>query len=139
MDSIIQNTLAARVEPVDSDPQRRPGVPMLPDRPAPYPTVAGKPLEQQIPDQEILSGVEARINVGAELTPVFGTSVPPKALSGVIRRAAYGIPEHKAGRWMLLLLGDRVDVWESRIVRHPVATAAVVAGLGWALSRRWRD
>ena len=139
MDSTIQNMVSGGVEPVDSDPRRRPGVPMLPARPAPYPTVAGKPLEQQVAEQEILAGVEARINVGGDLTPVFGTSCPPKGLSGVIRRAAYTIPEHKGGRWMLLMLGDRVDIWESRMVRHPVATAAVVVALGWALSRRWRD
>jgi hypothetical protein len=141
MDSAIQDSISARrTEAVDSEPASRPGVPMLPENPAPYPTVAGRPLEQQIATEEILVGVEARINAGGDLTPVFGTSVPPRGLSGVIRRAAYEIPEHKGGRWVLLMLGDRVDVWEGRIARHPIAAAAIVLGVisAFAFTRRWR-
>ena len=140
MDSVIQNSLSnPTTEAVDSDPARRPGVPMIPPRPADYPTVGGRPLEQQIPDQEILAGVEARINTGGDLTPVFGTSVPPRLLSGAIRRAAYRIPEHKGTRWLLLMLGDRIDVWEHRIQRHPVATVAVLGALVWGLTRARRQ
>jgi hypothetical protein len=141
MDSEIQNSITGpRTEAVDSEPTRRPGVPMIPEKPAAYPTVAGRPLEQQIPSEEILTGVEARLNAGGDLTPVFGTSVPPRGLSGALRRAAYKIPEHKSGRWVLLMLGDRVDVWEGRITRHPIATAAIVGGVitAFAVSRRLR-
>jgi hypothetical protein len=51
----------------------------------------------------------------AELTPVFGTSVPPRGLSGVIRRAAYKLPEHYTTHWFLLLLSDRIDALESAV------------------------
>jgi hypothetical protein len=48
------------------------------------------------------------------LTPVFGTSCPPRGLSGVIRRLAYArYSEGRAAHWLLLLLADRVDVKES--------------------------
>jgi hypothetical protein len=49
------------------------------------------------------------------LTPVFGTSCPPRGLSGRIRRLAYArYSEGRAAHWLLLLGADRVDVAESR-------------------------
>lgn len=38
--------------------------------------------------------------------------VPPRGLSGLLRRAVYKIPEHKPIRPMLLMLADRIDVLE---------------------------
>jgi hypothetical protein len=50
------------------------------------------------------------------LTPVFGTTCPPKGLSGVIRRFAYRrYSEGRAAHWLLLMFADRIDVLESRI------------------------
>jgi len=49
------------------------------------------------------------------LTPVFGTAQPLKGLSGAIRRYAYTFSEGQTAHWLLLLLGDRVDVAESRV------------------------
>ncbi len=49
------------------------------------------------------------------LPPVFGTTCPPKGLSGVIRRRAYTYSEGRAAHWLLLILGDRVDAWESHV------------------------
>jgi hypothetical protein len=51
------------------------------------------------------------------VTPVFGTAQPLRGLSGEIRRYAYGFSEGQTAHWMLLMLGDRVDVLESRIDR----------------------
>jgi hypothetical protein len=45
---------------------------------------------------------------------VFGAAVPARGLSGVLRRAAYRVPEHRSARWTLLLAADRVDVLEGR-------------------------
>ncbi|PWR10773.1 hypothetical protein DKT68_07815 [Micromonospora acroterricola] len=58
------------------------------------------------------------------LTPVFGTSCPPKGLSGVIRRYSYRTySEGRAAHWLLLLAADRVDAVESTLrsfaSRHP--------------------
>src|ERR671917_670109 len=49
------------------------------------------------------------------LTPVFGTSCPPKGLSGVIRKFAYRYSEGRAAHWLLLLGADRVDALESHL------------------------
>ena len=46
---------------------------------------------------------------------VFGTSVPPKGLSGMIRRFAYKYSEATLAHWMPLLLADRINVFEAFI------------------------
>jgi hypothetical protein len=53
---------------------------------------------------------------GADLTPVFGTSCPPKGLSGKIRRLAYArYSEARAAHWLLLLAASRVGTVESTL------------------------
>jgi hypothetical protein len=50
------------------------------------------------------------------LTPVFGTSAPPRGLSGIIRKYAYRqFSEGRAAHWLLLILGDRVDAVEHHL------------------------
>ena len=50
------------------------------------------------------------------LTPVFGTSCPPRGLSGVIRKYSYAkYSEGRAAHWLLLLAADRVDAVESTL------------------------
>jgi hypothetical protein len=50
------------------------------------------------------------------LTPVFGTSCPPKGLSGALRKLSYRkYSEGRAAHWLLLLAADRVDAWESHL------------------------
>ena len=50
------------------------------------------------------------------LTPVFGTSCPPKGLSGVLRKLAYRrYSEAQAAHWLILLASDRVDAVESHL------------------------
>jgi hypothetical protein len=50
------------------------------------------------------------------LTPVFGTSCPPKGLSGAVRKYAYRkYSEGRAAHWLLLLAADRVDTLESTL------------------------
>ncbi|MFL5307589.1 MAG: hypothetical protein ACJ8F1_20385 [Polyangia bacterium] len=127
MDIAIHDQIArgavGRPEAADADPTSRPGVPMY--KPAGSSAeIVRPPLEQQQTDVEVLVGRDI-----GQLTPVFGTCQPPRGLSGLMRRAGYKIPEHKAGRWMTLLLADRVDVWESRVRRHPILTALFVAAV----------
>jgi hypothetical protein len=119
-------TIMATTEPADRRLSNRPGVPMY-GRAGTHAPITKPPLAQQTPSVPVLVGVDV-----GRLTPVFGTMQPPRGLSGLIRRAGYRIPEHKAGRWMLLLLGDRVDVWESRLGRHrwkALAFATAFTGL----------
>jgi hypothetical protein len=50
------------------------------------------------------------------LTPVFGTSAPPKGISGAIRKYAYReYSEGRAAHWLLLVAADRVDAIESHV------------------------
>lgn len=52
----------------------------------------------------------------AFLTPVFGTSAPPKGVSGAIRKYAYATySEGRAAHWLLLIAADRVDAWEQHL------------------------
>jgi hypothetical protein len=52
----------------------------------------------------------------AQLTPVFGTSCPPKGLSGVMRKYAYRrFSEARAAHWLILVGADRVDAIESHL------------------------
>ncbi|AVL96785.1 MULTISPECIES: hypothetical protein [Microbacterium] len=61
--------------------------------------------ERQGPDR----GRERSIEHGM-LPPVWGTAQPLHGLSGAIRRVAYDrFSETKNTRWLLLVLGDRVD------------------------------
>jgi len=46
------------------------------------------------------------------LTPVFGTSTPPKGLSGLMREFGYRYSENDLRRWFILMAADRVDVGE---------------------------
>lgn len=51
------------------------------------------------------------------LPPAFGTTCPPRGLSGAMRRLSYRrYSEARAAHWLLLLAADRVDVAESRLV-----------------------
>lgn len=63
------------------------------------------PLQEQ--DIEVLHSVE-RPNV----TAVFGTAAPPTGVSGHIRRAAFKKSESSYGRWIPLVLADRIGVYE---------------------------
>jgi hypothetical protein len=58
------------------------------------------------------------------LTPVFGTSSPPRGISGMMRKRAYRrYSEARAAHWLILIAADRVDSVESSLrsllTRHP--------------------
>ena len=64
-------------------------------------------------------------------------AAPARGLSGAVRRLAYGIPEHRAGRWALLLVADRIDVVEHRATRGWwVFPAAGALALGYVAATR---
>jgi hypothetical protein len=65
-----------------------------------------RPTQQPI-DREVLHSIE-RPNV----TAVFGTSVPLRGLSGMIRRYAFKFSESTYAHWLPLLLADRINVVE---------------------------
>lgn len=66
-------------------------------------------------DQPAAQPVNVEVLVSTErpgISPVFGTSLPPRGLSGSLRRLAFKASENDVRRWMLLLLADRIDVVE---------------------------
>ena len=60
--------------------------------------------EQQQSAVEIL-----RSNERPAMTPLFGTTVPPKGISGAMRRFAFRFSENDLRHWLLLLAADRVQ------------------------------
>lgn len=62
---------------------------------------------QQKPDVEILQSVEHK-----QLPAVFGTSAPPKWISGMMRRAAFCWSESNWAHWLLLMGADRINMVE---------------------------
>lgn len=69
-----------------------------------------------VPEQQPGAAGRERSIEHAHVTPVFGTAQPLHGLSGALRRYAYRrFSEGRLAHWMLLVLGDRVDVLEHRI------------------------
>ena len=94
----------------DLDPKDRPSVPKLQYQP----DLTG--ARWDFPERQPEKAPRERSVEHRFLTPVFGTTCPPKGLSGVMRRAAYArYSEGRAAHWLLLLAADRVDAWESHL------------------------
>ena len=95
---------------VDLDPKDRPSVP----REWVDPDQAG--AHWDFPDRQPEKWPRERSIEHKFLTPVFGTSCPPKGISGIIRKYAYRrFSEARAAHWLLLLAADRVDAVESHL------------------------
>ncbi|MBV9945469.1 MAG: hypothetical protein JOZ69_01320 [Myxococcales bacterium] len=114
---------------IDASPDRRPGVPMEADPPRPI----GDP-HWTYPERQADPGYIQRRKGLEQLTPVFGTKQPPRLLSGLLRRLAYQIPEHRPTHWLLLLVADRVDVLEHDALRTAPVALGVLGGLAVASS-----
>lgn len=76
---------------------------------------------------EVLKSIER-----PTLTSVYGTSSPPKGLSGMIRRLAFKFSEGSIGHWLYLLLADRVNMVEgvvSDVAKGQVPNFFVESGM----------
>jgi hypothetical protein len=94
----------------DLDPADRPSVPKLKYDPS------STGAHWVFPERQEYDGFREKSIEHGMLTPVFGTSVGLKGLSGAIRRYSYArFSEGRAAHWLLLLGADRVDVLESRV------------------------
>lgn len=67
-------------------------------------------MAPQTPQLKVFKSIERPV-----MTPVYGTSVPPRGLSGQMRALAYRFSEGQLAHWMTLLAADRVDVIEGII------------------------
>jgi len=90
----------------DLDPAQRPAHPRE-RQPPRLPAHAQRQPQAQVQTVEVLHSSERQA-----LIPVFGSSVPPRGLSGRLRRWAFGFSENDLRHWLLLLLADRIDVVE---------------------------
>ena len=92
---------------VDADPKNDPTYPMKKRNDGEHAGYTWERPPQQPTDVEVLHS-----NERPNLTAVFGTSTPPVALSGMIRRLAFKYSESSYGHWLPLMLADRVNVVE---------------------------
>ena len=93
---------------VDLDPKDRPAVPRLKFETTGAHWDFPERQEQKWPREK---SIEHEM-----LPPVFGTSTPPRGLSGVVRRYAYRYSEGRAAHWLLLLGADRINAIEGHLV-----------------------
>jgi len=117
--------------------ENRPAVPM--ERTPPRLDV---PWEDPPPRQphtvEILKSVER-----PEHSHTFGTRLPPRGLSGMIRRRAFRHIENNLRHWLMLIAADRVNVVEGLVeevrespAKRRMAIGAAVAVTAWCLLRK---
>lgn len=91
----------------DLSPTDRPAYPK--ERiPARLPGLHWNEPELQVETVEILRSNER----DGKLTPIFGSSVPPKGMSGMVRRLAFKFSENDLRHWLLLQAADRTNVVE---------------------------
>ncbi len=94
---------------VDANPQNDPTYSYR-DRSADDHSGQWKRPAQQQSDVEILQSVEHK-----QLPAVFGTSTPPRYVSGMMRRAAFRWSESNWAHWLLLIGADRVNMFEGLV------------------------
>jgi hypothetical protein len=94
---------------VDLDPKDRPAVPKENFNPE------GTGAHWKFPERQPQKWPRERSIEHKFMTPVFGTSCPPRGVSGAIRKFAYRFSEARASHWLLLLGADRIDVLEARM------------------------
>lgn len=95
---------------IDADPQNNPTYPIKQWNGADYERLNYERPPQQPVTVEVLHSIER-----PGLSCVFGTSVPPRGLSGSIRRFAFKYSENTYMHWLPLVIADRVDVVEGII------------------------
>lgn len=92
---------------IDADPDNNPTYPMKRYTGADHQRLNYTRPQQQPVTTEILHSIER-----PGVSSVFGATLPPRGLSGVLRRYAFKFSEGSSGHWLTLLLADRVDVVE---------------------------
>lgn len=92
---------------VDADPKNDPTYPIRHIEDQKSRGLTWRRPAQQIPHVEVLRSIEHN-----RLPAVIGTSVPPRGLSGAIRRFAFRRSESDWWHWLLLMGADRINVVE---------------------------
>lgn len=92
---------------VDADPENEPTYPMKH-----YTGDDHRRLDWERPPQQPQHVEILHSNERPSVSAVFGTPLPPKGLSGAIRRVAYKYSESRFAHWIPLLVADRINVVE---------------------------
>lgn len=92
---------------MDADPENEPTYPMKNYTGDDHNRINYERSEQQPRTVEVLMSTER-----PTITRVFGTSVPPSGLSGMIRRYAFQHSEDRYRHWIPLILADRINMFE---------------------------
>ena len=92
----------------DLDPANRPAYPMERTPPRLDNVHWERPAEQ--PNRHGIRVFHSTERPG--LSPIYGTSAPPRGLSGAMRALGYRFSENDLRRWLVLLAADRVNVAE---------------------------
>jgi hypothetical protein len=92
---------------IDADPSNNPTHPMKNSTGADHDRLNYARAQQQTRSVEVLQS-----NERPTLTRVFGTSIPPSGLSGILRRYAFRFSEGSAGHWLTLIFADRINAVE---------------------------
>lgn len=95
---------------IDEDPKNDPVYPMKKRTNEEHQGYSWERPEQQHENVEILKSVER-----PNLTAAFGTASPPRGFNGEIRKFAFQYSESSYGRWLPLILADRVGAFEGII------------------------
>ena len=91
----------------DVDPENRPAVPKERTPPRLEGVHWDAPAQQRPAPHRIHHSTER-----PGITPIFGTSVAPSGLSGLMRDAAFKYSENDIRHWLILLGADRVNMVE---------------------------
>ena len=107
MENLVEKYSHIKGWGIDADPENEPTYPMKKwtgddHKRSDY---ARPPLQEQT--VEVLHS-----NERPGLSAVYGTSLPPSGLSGVIRRFAFRYSEGKWAHWLSLIFADRINVME---------------------------
>lgn len=99
---------------IDADPDNDPTYPLQQRDNAAHETDWDRPVQQPL-DYEVLHSIER-----PGFSAVYGTSVQPSGLSGMVRRVAFQYGEGSFGHWLPLILADRINSFEGILddLRH---------------------
>ena len=95
---------------IDADPENDPTYPMRDISGNDSAGMSWRRPPQQAETVEILQSIERN-----NLSAVFGTSTPPRGVSGMLRRQAFRYSESEWAHWLMLMAADRVNVVEGLI------------------------
>jgi hypothetical protein len=95
---------------IDADPENDPTYPMRDISGDDNAGMNWRRPPQQEETVEVLQSIERN-----NLSAVFGTSTPPRGVSGMLRRQAFRYSESEWAHWLMLMAADRVNVVEGLI------------------------